>query len=107
MLAFVVLDHSDRALADLWGKWGYALRHALHLTRSGASEKPGAVQSWKDASGLSDEAWQAIKRQRATLTRMATVPRRPLERLCLEDEAPMACEVEMVVEALDRLADLA
>ena len=42
-IAFVVLDHSDRALADLWGKWGCALRHGLHLTRSGASGKPGAV----------------------------------------------------------------
>ena len=45
VLAFVVLDHSDRSLADLRGKWGGALRHGLHLTRSGASGKPGAVHN--------------------------------------------------------------
>ena len=44
MLALVVLNHPDRAFADLRGKRGCSLRHELHLTKPGASEKPGAVQ---------------------------------------------------------------
>ena len=44
MLALVVLNHPDRALADLRRKRGCALRHGSSLARSGASGKPGAVQ---------------------------------------------------------------
>ena len=53
-------------------------------------------RSWKDASGLPDEAWQTVKRDHAALIRAAGPARFMLDRLCLDDEAPLQCEVEQV-----------
>ncbi len=66
----------------------------------------GSRRSWKDASGLSDEAWQAVKRDHAALIRAAGAERFVLDRLCLDGDAPLRCEVERLVEAIDRLARL-
>ncbi len=52
---------------------------------------------------MSDEAWQAVKRDHARLIRAAGAERFVLDRLRLEDDAPMACEVERVRAALERL----
>ena len=49
---------------------------------------------------MSDEAWQAVKRDRAHLIRAAGAERFVLDRLCLDDDAPMACEVKRIRAAL-------
>lgn len=67
----------------------------------------GCRRSWRDTSGLSDEAWQALKRRHATIIAAAGPERFVLDRLCLEDDAPLACEVERVGAALGRLAEIA
>ncbi len=54
-------------------------------------------------SGLSDEAWQVVKRDHARLIRAAGAERFMLDRLCLEDEAPLRCEVDRVRAALERV----
>ncbi len=64
----------------------------------------GSFRSWRDTSGLSDEAWKAVKRDHARLIRAAGAERFVLDRLCLDDEAPLACEVERVRAALGRVA---
>ncbi len=66
----------------------------------------GSRRSWKDASGLSDEAWQAVKHDHAALIRAAGAERFVLDRLCLDGDAPLRCEVERVGAALDRLSHL-
>lgn len=62
--------------------------------RPGGASMPGTV-------------FLALKRDHAALLRVVGAERWPLDRLCLDDEAPMRCEVERVMEALDRLAHLA
>ena len=53
-------------------------------------------------SPMSDEAWQAVKRDHAALIRAAGAERFMLDRLCLDGDAPLRCEVERVREALGR-----
>ncbi|MGI3899771.1 MAG: hypothetical protein ACRYGP_17565 [Janthinobacterium lividum] len=65
----------------------------------------GAMRSWRDRSGMSDEVWQAVKRDHARLIRAAGAERFVLDRLCLDDDAPMACELERVGMALERVAE--
>jgi hypothetical protein len=45
VLALVVQDHPNRAGTDLRGIRRNSLRHRSILSRVGASDKPGAVQS--------------------------------------------------------------
>ena len=66
-------------------------------------QSDGAVRSWRDRSDLSDEAWQAVKRAHARLLRAAGAERFVLDRLCLEDDAPLSSEVERVRAALERV----
>ena len=66
----------------------------------------GPMRSWRDRSGLSDEAWQAVKRDHARLIRAAGAERFALDRLCLEGDAPLACEVERIKAALGRVLRL-
>ncbi len=67
----------------------------------------GARRSWRDTSGLSDEAWQAVKRDHAALIRAAGAERFVLDRLCLDGDAPLRCEVERVRAALGRVVEAA
>ena len=62
----------------------------------------GAFRSWRDRSGLSDEAWKAVKRDHARLIRAAGAERFVLDRLCLEDDGSLSSEVERVRPALER-----
>ena len=39
---------------------------------------------------MSDEAWQAVKRDHACLIRAARAERFVLDRLCLDDDAPLS-----------------
>ena len=64
----------------------------------------GPMRSWRDRSGLSDEAWQAVKRDHARMIRAAGAERFVLDRLCLDDDAPLSSEVERVRAALERVA---
>ena len=52
---------------------------------------------------MSDETWQAVKREHAALIQAAGAERFVLDRLCLDDDAPLRCEVERVRAALDRV----
>ena len=52
---------------------------------------------------MSDDAWQAVKRDHAALIRAAGAERFALDRLCLDDDAPLRCEVERVGAAFDRI----
>ena len=61
------------------------------------------MRSWRDRSGLSDEAWQAVKRDHARLLRATGAERFVLDRLCLDDDAPLSSEVERVRAALERV----
>ena len=63
----------------------------------------GPFRSWRDRSGMSDETWQAIKHDHARLIRAAGAERFVLDRLCLEDDAPLSSEVERVRAALERV----
>ena len=93
LLADGTLDVHHRSAALAYG----ALRR--RYDRSG-----GAKRSWRDRSGMSDEAWQAVKRDHARLIRAAGAERFVLDRLCLDGDVPMACEVERVRVALGRVA---
>ena len=62
------------------------------------------MRSWRDTSGLSDEAWQAVKRDHARLIRAAGAERFVLDRLCLDNDAPLSWEMRRVRAALDRVA---
>ena len=55
---------------------------------------------------MSDEAWQAIKRDHARLIRVAGAERFVLDRLCLDNDAPLSSEVERVRAALGRVAKM-
>ena len=50
-----------------------------------------------------DEAWQTVKRDHARLIRAAGAERFVLDRLCLDDDAPLSSEVERVRAALGRV----
>ena len=52
---------------------------------------------------MSDETWQAVKRDHARLIRAAGAERFVLDRLCLDDDAPLSSEVERVRAALVRM----
>ena len=65
----------------------------------------GIVWARLRRSPMSDDAWQAVKRDHAALIRAAGAERFVLDRLCLDDDAPLRCEVERVREALGRVAD--
>ncbi len=56
---------------------------------------------------MPETAFLALKRDHAALLRVVSAERWPLDRLCLDDEAPLACEVERVRAALGRVADQA
>ena len=92
LLADGTLDDHQHAAALAYG----ALRRRYE--RSG-----GPFRSWRDRSGLSDEAWQAVKRDHAHLIRAAGAERFVLDRLCLDDDAPLSSEVERVRAALGRV----
>jgi hypothetical protein len=53
---------------------------------------------------MSDEAWQAVKRDPARVIRAADAERFVLDRLCLDDDAPLSSEVGRVRAALERVA---
>ena len=63
----------------------------------------GIVWARLRRSPMSDDAWQAVKRDHAALIRAAGAERFMLDRLCLDDDAPMACDVERVREVLRRV----
>ena len=49
----------------------------------------GPLRSWRDTSGMTDEAWQALKRLHAALMGAAGAERFVLDRLCLsKDHGP-------------------
>ena len=62
----------------------------------------GIVWARLRRSPMSDETWQAVKRDHAALIRVAGAERFMLDRLCLDGDAPLRCEVERVREALGR-----
>ncbi|RYB01664.1 hypothetical protein [Lichenibacterium ramalinae] len=66
----------------------------------------GPFRSWRDRSGMSDERWQATKRDHARLIRAAGAERFVLDRLCLDDDAPLPFEVERVRTALGRVVKM-
>lgn len=53
-------------------------------------------------SPMSEAAWQAVKREHAALLRAAGAERFMLDRLLLDGDAPLRCEVERVRVALER-----
>jgi transposase len=55
-------------------------------------------------AGLSDETWQVVKRDHARMIRAASAEQFVLDRLCLDDDAPLSSEVERVRAALERVA---
>ena len=55
---------------------------------------------------MSDEAWAAVKRDHTALIRAAGAERFVLDRLVLDDEEPLRCEVERVRAALGRMVKL-
>ena len=72
-----------------------------------SSEKlNGNSRSWREQSGLSNEVWQAVKRDHARMIRAAGAERFVLDRLCLDDDAPLSSEVDRVRAALERVARL-
>jgi hypothetical protein len=86
-----------------------AHQHAAALTygalRRRYERSGGPMRSWRDRSGLSDEAWQAVKRDHARLIRAAGAERFVLDRLCLDDDAPLLSEVGRVRAALGRVGE--
>jgi hypothetical protein len=48
-------------------------------------------------------AWQSVKRDHACLIRAAGAERFVLDRLCLDDDAPLSSEVGRVRAALERV----
>ena len=60
-----------------------------------------------DGASMPETAFLALKRDHAALLRVVGTDRWPLDRLCLDDEAPLACEVERVRAALERVAEMA
>ena len=93
LLADGTLDTHQHAAALAYG----ALRRRYE--RSG-----GPFRSWRDRSGMSDETWQAVKRDHARIIRAAGADRFVLDRLVLDDDAPLSSEVERVRAALGRMA---
>ncbi|RYC29679.1 hypothetical protein D3273_22655 [Lichenibacterium minor] len=63
----------------------------------------GIVWARLRRSPMSDDAWVAVKRDHAALIRAAGAERFVLDRLCLDDDAPLRCEVERVRVALGRM----
>jgi hypothetical protein len=53
---------------------------------------------------MSDEAWQAVKRDHVRVIRAAGAERFLLDRLCIDDDAPLSSEVGRVRAALERVA---
>lgn len=84
-------------------------QHAAGLAYAAARRRfdrsGGAMRSWRDRSGLSDEAWAAVKRDHAAMIQSVGAERWPLDRLCLDGDAPLRCEVERIRAALGRVAD--
>ena len=76
---------------------------ALAYGRLRRRYEDGIVWARLRRSPMSDEAWQAVKRDHAALIRAAGAERFVLDRLCMDDDAPLRCEVERVREALDRV----
>ena len=56
--------------------------------------------------GYPDDVWATLKRDHAALIRAAGAERFMLDRLCLDDEEPLRCEVERVRAALGRMVKL-
>ena len=75
-------------------------QHAAGLAYAAARRLFDRSGGWH---GIPHDAWQAVKRDHATLIRAAGAERFVLDRLCLDDDAPLRCEVERVREALDRV----
>ena len=102
--SFGGLTATDRLLED--GTLD-ARQHAAALAyaalRRRYERSGGPMRFWRDRSGLSDEAWQAVKRNHARLLRAAGAERFVLDRLCLDDNAPLSSEVERVRAALGRV----
>ena len=53
---------------------------------------------------MSDDTWQAVKRDHARMIRAAGAERLVLDRFVLDDDAPLSSEVERVRAALERVA---
>ena len=70
------------------------------IASSKGSVSGGCRRSWRDPSGPSDEAWQALKRRHVVLIRAAGAERLMLDRLCLDGDPPLRCEVDRVRAAL-------
>ena len=99
--------HLDRLLEDgTLDAHQHAAARVYAALRRRYERSGGPMRSWRDRSGLSDEAWQAVKRDHARLLRAAGTERFVLDRLCLDDDAPLSSEVERVRAALKRVGGL-
>ena len=80
-------------------------QHAAGLTygRLRRRYEDGIVWARLRRSPMSDDAWQAVKRDHAALIRAAGAERFVLDRLCLDGDAPLRCEVERVRATFDRI----
>ena len=65
----------------------------------------GIVWARLRRSPMSDDAWAAVKRDHAALIRAAGAERFVLDRLCMDGDAPLRCEVERVRAALGRVVE--
>ena len=91
LLSAGTIDHRQHAAGLAYGR----LRRRY---------EDGIVWARLRRSPMSDDAWQAVKREHAALIRAAGAERFALDRLCLDDDAPLRCEVERVGAALGRVA---
>ena len=97
--------HLDRLLEDgILEAHQHAAALAYAALRRRYERSGGPFRSWRDRLGLTNDAWQAVKRDHARLIRAAGAERFVLDRLCLDDDAPLSSEVERVRAALGRVA---
>ena len=102
--ARLVSDQLDRLLADgFLDAYEHAAAVAHGALRRRCERSGGPFRSWRDPSGMSDEAWQDVKRGHARRIWAAGAHRFVLGRLCLDDDAPLSSEVERVRAALGRV----
>ncbi len=92
-----------RPWPDAYGKsWAWPTQQSDDAQRAQAG-----AGDYGDRFGPSNEAWQAVNGTTPRPIRAAGAERLVLDRQCLDDEALLACEVERLVEAIDRLVQLA
>ena len=82
-----------------------ARQHATGLAYGALRQRhnAGMVSARFRGPPVSDAVWQAGKREHAALIRAAGAERFMLDRLCLDGDAPLRCEVERVRDALERV----